>query len=142
MKRAQIFSFLLVFAMLITCCSAANITPDQPSASPTLAAYAAYLDPGDSSGDIIITYDVQAKRIADYVGVETISIYKSNGTYVTTIYGSTSNGLIRTNASRHLSEYIYHGTSGTTYYAIVTVFATIGSDYDSQTVSTYDATAP
>ena len=54
----------------------------------------------------------------------------------------TSNGLVRSNASRHRSTYTYTGTSGTSYYAEVTVFAKIGSDYDSRTVTTATVKAP
>ena len=50
--------------------------------------------------------------------------------------------LVRSNASRHRSTYTYTGTSGTSYYAEVTVFAKIGSDYDSRTVTTATVKAP
>lgn len=111
--------------------------------SPTLAIYSAIITKGAAgSGKIIISYDVRANTEAKEVGVESIEIYKSNGTYVTTITGTTRNGLIATNTERHRSSYTYTGTSGTEYYAVVTVTATIGSKTDSKEYTTNTETAP
>lgn len=140
MKKVRLFFFLLVLVLCVSVCSA--ISPEQVNASTTLAAYGAIINPGDSAGDVVITYDVRATSLADKVGVETISIYKSTGQYVTTIYGSTTNGLIITDSSRHRSSYTYSGTPGVSYCAVVTVFAEIGDDYDSHAINTGDAIAP
>ena len=104
--------------------------------STTFSLFIASASKGDSAGEIKINYDVQASQPADQVGISSIKIYKSDGTYVTTITGTTKNGLIRTGAGRHKSTYIYKGSSGTSYYAVVTGFATVGSDSDSRTVTT------
>ena len=87
-------------------------------------------------------HDVMASGKADEVGVSSIKIYKSNGSYVTTITGTTNNGLLDTNVGTHRSTYTYEGTSGVSYYAEVTVYAKIGSDSDSRTVKTGTAKAP
>ena len=140
MKKRFLSFVLAVICMSSFCAGAAFATESR--ASTTLTNFPVSLVKGDKTGEIKIFYDVQAKQIADSVGVSSIEIYKSDGTYVTTITGSTSNGLIRSSASRHRSTYTYTGTSGTSYYAEVTVFAKIGSDYDSRTVTTATVKAP
>ena len=111
-------------------------------ASKTLAHYNVLVLEGDDSGEIDITYDVQASKIVDKAGVSSIKVYKSNGSYVTTITGTTRNGLIGTDTNRHRSTYTYQGVSGESYYFVLTIFATIGSDSDSRTVTTNTVKAP
>lgn len=111
--------------------------------SPTLAIYSAMITQGAAgTGKLIISYDVRANTEAKEVGVAAIKIYKANGSYVTTITGTTQNGLIATDTERHRSSYTYTGTTGTKYYAIVTVTATIGSKSDSKDYTTNTETAP
>lgn len=111
--------------------------------SPTLAIYSAKITQGATgTGKLIISYDVSANTEAKEVGVASIKIYKSNGSYVTTITGTTRNSLIATNTERHRSYYTYTGITGTEYYAIVTVTATIGDKTDSKDYTTNTETAP
>lgn len=140
MNRRRIFSFLLVLS-LMTSLFALPASAIEARGSDTLLSYIAIVTPGDDPGEIEVSYDVSANKIADEVGVSSIKIYKSNGTYVTTINGTVSNGLIRKDASCHRSSYVYTGTSGTSYYAVVTVTATIGSKTDSRTITTSSAKA-
>ena len=70
------------------------------------------------------------------IGVSQIKIYRSNGQYVTTIQGSASNGLLINSNDAHNDIYTYTGTSGTSYYAVVTVYAYDGSRSDSQEIKT------
>ena len=139
--KKRVFPFLLAICCLFSLC-ALGASAVESRASTTLANYPVTIAKGSRSGEIKISYDVQANGRADSVGVSSIKIYESDGTYVTTITGSTGNGLIGTGVSRHRSSYIYSGTSGVSYYAKVTVFATIGSDHDSKTVTTGTAKAP
>lgn len=140
MKKRFLPLFLVVMLALSLCCVTALAV--ESYASITLGGMTVTAASGSKQGEIKISYDVKASGIADKVGISSIKIYKSNGAYVTTISGSTENGLIRTNAIRHKSSYIYNGTSGTSYYAVVTVFADIGSDSDSIEVTTSTAKAP
>lgn len=142
MKR--VFSVVLAVMLFVTCCGGTVLAANEiePYASPTLSYYDVTLFPGDDSGILWIDFDVRSGRLADKVGVEKIKIYKSNGTYVTTITGTTSNGLVRNDNNLHAGTYEYKGTSGTSYYAEVTVFATIGSTSDSRTVTTSTEEAP
>lgn len=139
--RKRALSLGLVLTMLLTLCGGMALAAE-PRASLTLSYYPVIILAGDNEGEIKISYDVLASGKADEVGVASIKIYRSSGSYVTTIIGTLENGLIRTNAGRHSSTYIYEGTSGVTYYAEVTVFAKIGTDFDSRVVTTPTITAP
>lgn len=139
--KKRFLPFLLAISCLFSMCIV-GVSAIENRASTTLASYPVTIVKGSRSGEVKISYDVRASGTADSVGVSSIKIYESDGSYVTTITGSTGNGLIRNGASRHNSSYTYSGTSGVSYYAKVTVFATIGSDYDSKTVTTGTVKAP
>lgn len=142
--KKRILSTFLVVIMVLSCCyiTAFAIDASDTRASLTLSSYGAGLTAGSSSGVIAVNYDVRSSKLADSLGVESIAIYKSNGDYVTTITGSTSNGLIRSDSSIKAGDYYYTATSGVSYYAEVTVFAEVGSEYDSRTVTTGTVKAP
>lgn len=139
--KKRFLSLGLILTLILTLCGGMALAAE-PRASLTLSHYPVGVSKGEDEGEIDISYDVMASQKADEVGVSSIKIYKSDGTYVTTITGTVANGLIRTNAGSHRSTYTYEGTSGVTYYAEVTVFATVGSDSDSRTVTTPTVTAP
>lgn len=143
MKKPILSSFFVVIIVLSFCCGAAiAIEGPDARASLTLSDYGASAKAGSSSGVICISYDVSSSKFADSLGVESIVIYNANGSKAATITGSTSNGLVRTNSSIKAGDYNYKLTSGTSYYAEVTVFAKVGSEYDSRTVTTGTVKAP
>ena len=142
MKR--ISSYILALAMVFACCCGSVFAAETPDmrASLTLSDYNAELVAGDSKGIISIDYDVQSSKMASFIGVESIKIYKADGSYVTTITGTTSNGLVESNSDICKSFYDYKLTSGVSYYAKVKVFVTVGSEYDSRTITTSTVKAP
>lgn len=140
MKR--FFSCILVLSLLFACCGSALAADVEPLASPTITKYTASLSSGNNSGQVKFFYNVSSSASASSIGVSTIKIYKSNGTYVTTITGTTSNGLIASGTNKKVGSYSYSGVSGTSYYAIVTFTATVNGVTDSKTVTTNTATAP
>lgn len=144
MKSRRILSAILILAISLTLCVSSSFALENSTyrASPTLSEYNAIVTKGYSSGNIIITYDVEANDNSESVGVSSIKIYKSNGSYVTTITGTVENDLIGTNTPVHRSSYTYHGVSGTYYYAVLTVFATINGVTDSRTITTKSVQAP
>ena len=146
MKKHRIFVFCIVFAVIAGILSSTAFAISNPiqRSSPTLMGYGAKLSQGSvpGSGKIIITYDVMANGRAESLGVSSIEIYKSDNSYVTTITGNTMNGLIASRDITHRSSYIYTGVSGTYYYAILTVFATINGVTDSRTITTSTVQAP
>lgn len=140
----QLFSSTLVAVMVIACCYGSVSALEAPDmrASLTLSSYNIGLTAGDSAGMISISYDVQSNKLASSIGVETVDIYKADGSYVTSITGSTSNGLIETNSDICKSYYDCQLTSGIFYYANVKVFAKVGSEYDSRVITTSTVKAP
>lgn len=98
---------------------------------------------GANRGEMDIECDIRADGIVPKIGVLTIEIYKSDGNRVTTIQGTTSNGLLSPQSSvAHIVTYTYKGVPGTTYYAKVTLCAGTNSDYDVRNVQTQKVTAP
>ncbi len=140
MKKRTISLISVVLLVVALCCGVASAV--EPKASLTLNYYNVIIGAGDNPGEIVISYDVQATDVADLVGVANIKIYRANGSYVTTISGSTRNGLLVKDSNRHVGDYIYKGTSGDSYYAEVTVCAEIGDNYDSRTVTTDTVQTP
>lgn len=138
-KRNRVLCLVLAVILALSLCGGVLAAP---KASTTLFAYGVWAYTGENSGELDIDYEVQANYRADSLGISTLEIYKSDGTYVTTIYGNTTNRLMATNKADINRTYTYKGDPGTTYYAVATVEATIGSDYDYRYVTTNTATTP
>lgn len=142
MKKRSIISFSIALIMIIAILGSVPASASVLRSSPTLSSYGVVITKGTSAGKIVITYDVLANSIADSVGVSSMKIYKSDGSYVTTITASSLNGFTDSGVMSHRNSYTYTGTSGTSYYAEVTVFATIDGVTDSRTVTTNTVKAP
>lgn len=145
MNKRRILSFtmaLLLVGITLNMAWAYGGGSNSINASTTLSSYSVILTQGDGSGKIDISYDVYSKGIASFVGISNLKIYKSNGTLVANITGTTSNGLLAENDYVCYDTYTYSGTAGTTYYAVATVYAKIGNVSDSKTVVTGFVTAP
>ena len=142
--KNKLFTIALSLVIAISICSGVAMadTTDVLRSSPTLFRYSAIATQSSSSGKVVITYDVTANTDADSLGVSKMVIYKSDGGYVTTIYATALNNFKASNTVRHRASYTYTGTSGTSYYAEVTVFATIDGVTDSRTITTNTVKAP
>lgn len=134
------FSFLLSVVLVTTLCGAAFAVQDR--ASTTLNSYNVTCAPGNRAGELRFSYEVWAKDTANSVGVSSIVLYSSGGVYMTTILGSTENGLIETDDLSCIGTYPHTAVPGNSYYGVATVFAQIGDDYDSRVVTTSIVTAP
>lgn len=138
----KVFACFLACIMAFSCCAGAlAVTEDMMRASVTISSSVATASSGANTGEVKITYQVRASKTASPIGASSIAIYKADGSYVTTIRGTTSNGLMASNTTSKSGTYTYKGTSGTSYYAKVTLSATAGSEYDSRTVTTNTARA-
>lgn len=144
MKRLA--SMLLAVLLAAGCCFGGVLAAEEgimPLASPTIMGQSANMKAGTESGELRITYNINAVKIADEVGVSTIELYKADGTYVTTIYGSEDNGLVRYSSLKNMGTYSYKdATPGVNYYAEVTLYATIGNESDSEVITTATVRAP
>jgi len=142
MKKRIVSLLLMVSLMLSFGCVTASAAEIMPLASTTITSYSASVAAGRNSGEIKISYEIQAKNVASTIGISTVKVYKADGSYVTTIYGSTSNGLLGSNSNYRSSTYTYKGTSGTSYYTVITFKATVGSETDTKEFTTNTIKAP
>lgn len=144
MKTRRVLSIVVALAICVALCTGFSFACDNSAfrASPTLSEYNAKVSAGYASGDVIVSFDVEANVEGESVGVSSIKIYTTSSGYVTTIRGTAYNGLIGANTALHRSSYTYHGLSGVSYYAEVTVFATIDGVTDSRTITTNTVQAP
>lgn len=136
----RISTFFLSIILVTTFCSVTFAVENR--ASTTLNYYNISCKAGSRAGELRFSYEVDAKKIADSVGVSSIVLYSSTGVYITTVLGSEKNGLIETNSLSAMGTYSHTAVPGNSYYAAVTVFAQIGDDYDSRVVTTNIVTAP
>ena len=132
-KTIAVFIALVTLIFSSSIASAAEL---QPYASLTLSRHYAEAFSADKSGEIIIEYNVEATKPSSTLGVETIDFYTEDGDHVASVTGTTSNGLVRVSTTVHNSDFHYNLPSGNHYYAEVTVFARVGSEYDSRTITT------
>lgn len=88
---------------------------------------------GSGRGELDIEFSVRAATNTTKLGVSRIEIYESNGDYVTAVRGSVANGLLSDEGGRYYSNtYTFEeGNPGTSYYAVVTIYA--GDEYGSDT---------
>lgn len=141
MKRF-ISIFLTFVAILSMCSGMAYAMENGVYSSLTLTSYNARLRAGNTAGSIRVSFDVKSSKLADSLGVSAIVIYNEDGEYITSVAGTTSNGLICESDSAHMGTYPCTLTSGTSYYAEVTVFATVGRITDQKVITTNVVTAP
>ena len=135
---------LLAFCMsVVLICVAGAQAYAQTRASDYVARYSVSAHQGENRGQIDIDCYISANWAVPKIGVSTIEIYKSDGSHVITIQGTTSNGLLSSKTSVvHGLTYTYKGVPGTTHYAKVTLCAGTNSDYDVRNVQTQKVTAP
>ncbi len=138
--KKRLLAMALAVLLSFACCSGVALATEA-RASLTLSSYTAIATVGNKEGEVKFSYDVMANASADEVGISSVEIYKADGTYVTTISGTVRNGLITTGTMRHASVYTYKGTSGVSYYAVMTAYAKIGSNSDTKSMTTNSAVA-
>lgn len=134
----RLVSILLVVVILVTLFSFGV----SARASYYFSSYYASLSQG-VTGKIDLSYSVvSCAGTMNTIGVSRIWVYKSNGTLYKTIYGSTANGLLKSNAVATSGTYSISCVSGATYYCIVKFYASNSSGSDSKTLQTNSITCP
>ena len=135
--KKRVFALVLCMMMFLSIGAAAIYNPpDSPDASYYIAAYSASVSNG-GNGKIKVTFSITGTGIMTDLGASAIAIYKSNGTYVTTIYyfDSGRSGMMGSNKAYHSdTESIYVGAGS--YYAVVTFYAGNSSGSDAQNYQT------
>lgn len=132
--KKKLIALLLAVSCVCSLCSGFAVAAES-RASDILSSYHVAGAKGSNAGEFLIKYEVDAD-LTGTVGVESIEIYKSNGIYVTTITGTTSNGLLKAGTYFCSGGYTYTGEAGASYYAAVTISARSGSIYDSRLITT------
>ncbi len=144
MRKTKKIALVLVCLILMTAavCQTAFAAENSTQASLYLSNYGAVLYPGAcGTGTLDIDFDVTATRRSDYVGISKIEFYRSDGTLEATVDGSVDNGLLRKNATIIAGNYYYTGTIGTSYYAVLTMYAERDGGSDSRLFTTNTVTA-
>lgn len=140
---ASILAVLTVFSMSVAPVTAMASGPDDDisiCSSDYIGSFNAFAQRGAVSGTMDVSFIVTAPIRASKIGVSQIEIIKASGAHVTTIYGSTSNGLLASNTSMHSGSYTFTGTPGVEYCAKVTFFSSNASGSDSTTMITSSVT--
>lgn len=136
MKKRVCAFVLFVMMLLSVSATAAYIPPDSPDASYYIAGYSAGVING-GNGKIKVSFDITGTGVMTSIGASAISIYKSNGTYVTTIYylSAGRGNMMGSNKMYHSdTESIYVGAGS--YYAVVTFYAGNSSGSDARNYQT------
>ena len=133
-KMALVFTSLVL--LIASLCQVAAAIEVSPRASRYLDNYGASLCQGDDSGTVRVEFTVSANEKADRVGVSSLSIYKGDGTYVTSVTGTVANGLLRKDSKSHMGEYTYYGEPNEVYYMELTMYAAFGGGSDSRLYTT------
>lgn len=135
MKKRKISFILLVCVALV--CVVSTRALAQTRFSNYIDSYLVQAYQGNSRGEVYIDFFIKANAIVPKIGALKIEIYQSNGSYVTTIKGSTINSLLSAESNSFYSfSYHYTGVPGMSYYAKVTLCAGTSSDYDTRVVRT------
>lgn len=124
MKKLNLIALILSIIMLFSVgATAAYVPPDSPDASAYIAEYSAAVLNG-GNGVLKVSFDVTGTATMARIGASTITIYKSNGTYVTTLIWTDSGrgGMMASNTIYNGdTESVYVGAGS--YYAVVCFYA-------------------
>lgn len=131
---ALVFTSLVL--LIASLCQVAAAIEVSPRASDYLSNYGACLYQGDVSGSVRVEFTVSGTKKSDLVGVSKISIYKGDGTFVTSVTGTVANGLLREGYKTHMGEYTYYGETNEVYYMELTMYAKRDGGSDSRLYTT------
>lgn len=124
MKFKRCFAFILIIMMFLNIgVLAAYNPPDSPDASAYIASYSAKVING-GSGVLKVSFDVTGTATMSRIGASSIDIYRSNGTYVTTLIWTDSgrSGMMASNTFYNGdTESVYVGAGS--YYAVMCFYA-------------------
>lgn len=110
-------------------------------ASDYLRDYDASLSAGGRSGQLSLSFFASAYDSMTSIGISNIAVYTAGGSYVKTISGSTSNGLLASCIGSHSGTYTISVTPGQEYYLRLTFVARDSYSGDSKLYTTNTAIA-
>ena len=136
----KILTLILIVAFSLNLFSFAAFAETNSSAYILMSG--ANITQGNSAGKINVLYNITGMGVMDTIGVLWIDVFNSNGTLYTTIYGYTSNGLIKNNTIAHAGIYTINCVAGNSYYCEVTLIAAKNGGGDTRTIQTRTIVAP
>ncbi len=133
-KMALVFTSLVL--LIASLCQAASAIEISPRASDYLSNYGASLYQGEASGSVSVEFTVSGTKKSDLIGVSKISIYKGDGTFITSVTGTVANGLLAKDLKTHAGDYTYYGEANELYYMVLTMYAKRDGGSDSRLYTT------
>ena len=106
-----------------------------------LKRYDSSLSTGSRSGQLSLSFTASAYDSMTSIGISSVAVYTAGGSYVKTINGSTSNGLMASGSYSHRGEYSISVTPGQEYYLRLTFVARDSYSGDSKSYTTNTAIA-
>ena len=137
MKRFISLAFCLILMVSLFSFPAKAAT----YASDYLRSYDASLSTGSGSGQLNLRFSASARDSMSSIGISSVAVYTTGGSYVKTINGSTSNGLMASGSYSHRGAYSISVTPGQEYYLRLTFVARDSSSGDSKSYTTNTAMA-
>lgn len=138
MKRIRRIAVVVIALVMLLNMGAfaAYDPPVSPDASSYISAYYANVING-GSGNLKVSFDITGTGTMTSIGASAIRIYRSTGSYVTTIYyfSSGRSGMMGSNKMYHSDVETIHVGAGS-YYAVVTFYAGNSTGSDSKTYQT------
>lgn len=137
MKRFISLAFCLILMVSLFSFPAKAAT----YASDYLQNYNASLSTGSCSGQLNLQFSASACDSMSSIGISSVAVYTARGSYVKTINGSTSNGLLASGSYSHRGAYSINVTPGQEYYLRLTFVARDSYSGDSKSYTTNTAIA-
>lgn len=135
--RLLALTLILVISLSIIACAAY----EEDFAPYTNAYIEAMTGALSKSGDTLyVTFTVEGTHSMTSIGASCIKIYTSNGTLVKTFWSAYNPSMLDHNTYSHTSTLSYDGTDGTTYYAVITGYASYGGGSGTETYTTASLT--
>ena len=142
MKR-RIIRFLAIILVFSLCFgSFSTVASAETTSSAYILMTGASITPGSSAGKISVNYTITGMGMMDTIGVLCIEVYRVNGMLFSTIYGSTSNGLLVNSSHVHAGSYEVSCIPGHSFYCEVTLIAAKNGGGDTRTLKTKTIIAP
>lgn len=136
MKRFIRFAALILSLVMLLPCGAGAAYDEE--FTPYSNAYISSMTGALSkSGDTLyVTFTVQGTRPMTTIGASCVKIYTADDTLVKTFWSAYNPSMLGSNASTYTSTLSYDGVDGTTYYAVITGYASYGGGSGTETYTT------
>lgn len=134
-KLIRFVALILSLAMLLPCVAGASYEEEFiPYSNAYIKSITAALS---KSGDTLyVTFTTKGTAPMTSIGASCVKIYTSDGTPVKTFWSAYNSSMLGSSCTVHTCTLSYDGTDGTTYYAVVTGYASNGNGSGTETYTT------